>query len=283
MHQDMQIKALSYYEQLSLVSLTPQQFLLSITSIDLGRIGRWILRFLFLIVSIITLNKLIKSKSPFNITLFYEIFIPITTIYLIFTFIFLYTNMLYSDKYASIIFPIYIIIYSFFGVLGSFKMNLISSIISIYFLFILATNYKEPFIKRGNNRAAITFIKNKEHNNEPIVCFDKHTYLEVKNYYNGINNLLSAKELVFDYDFYKNQMNDTLEFKLLLKSKTDTSQNFWLISGTDIEFVYKKYISNQMLDEFIINNFSISIDTTILGKYDVDYIRIRKLSKKSKF
>ena len=78
-------------------------------------------------------------------------------------------------------------------------------------------------------------------------------------------------------------MNDTLEFKLLLKSKTDTSQNFWLISGTDIEFVYKKYISNQMLDVFVINNFSISIDTTILGKYDVDYIRIRKLSKKSKF
>jgi hypothetical protein len=280
MHQNTQV-TYTFLERLKNILFTPEQFIFPIGQTLIGRVGRWILR-LFLIGVIIStvyffLNK--KSENTYRDTSsLNQILLLIASLLVIFLFLFSFTNLIFHIKYLTIAFPFFCLI---FAALGIYKPAINIAIyvsFALIYILVLLNVYKPPFIKTNNPKSIAFFVENIEKPQEPILFHDKSLVLLIKPYYQGSNPLIPLPNSVFDYNYFRITIQDTIELDKLIKNAVNNSRSFILINGTDLGFVTRNPLSNKMIDLYLKNNYLISNDTIIEGVNDYDFLRARRLS-----
>jgi len=270
-------------DRLTNILTTPQNFLFNINDVPFGKVGRWIVRIFFCLIFIFSLFKLYQNKSikPENIkNRIIEICTFIITIFFIFLIVFLLTNLIYTDRYLAIAFPLFCMLFVVIGLHKPLVKNIIYGIIALYFGIFTLVNYKSPYVEDFDFRSLVKYVNINESSNEPILFYDKILLLPFSNYYKGSNELIPIPELKFDFNYYKNNIKDTIEFEQIIKSSTNDPKSMLLITGNDLGFVEKLTLNNSILDRYIKNNYLVSIDTVFPGKKDIYNLRIRRITKK---
>jgi len=278
MHQISSIKY-SIYNRINSIIVIPEYFFVSMSSIS-DRIIRWFVRVIIsttLLYSLYSLRKSTNRIMDAEKLRIIESLISASLLLVVFAIIFLRTNLALSERYFVIVFPFLCIVYSTYRILNKVLYNTIYIFILTYFIFLLCSIYNQPYIKDDDPKSLAIFVEKNEHNNEPILFYDKTTILTFKYYYHGPNSLNPIPELNFDEFFYKNDIKDTTEFSSSINKIGKDSKSIILITGSDMRFNSNSTLTNDLIDTFVKHNYNISIDTTFKGKnYESDR-RIRRL------
>lgn len=272
------------YARINPILDTPFQYLANIIEIKY-KFGRWFLR---LIVVILFLNSFYRlyNKHKINeqqdLKKIIEILVPLMVLLLIFSAIFLTTNLVYSDRYLTITYPFFCLLYSLFCIYHKKISVIIYMSYAAFFIILLINNYSTTFIKVADSKSVANYSMQIEHPEEPILFRDKSLIFAFKQYYKGDNLLISLPEFTCDYNYYNTEVSDTTELKGLIENHTNGKESFLLVNGHDHGFIYKKKLDNKTMDHFLKNNYLISLDTIFNGRFDFDFLRVRRLLKKEK-
>jgi len=282
MHQNNQV-VYTIVERLKNIFYAPEQFIFPTGELPVGRSFRWISRIFFGVLifnafyHFFKANTNDKSKDFRSII---EILILISSMLLIFLLVFVSSSLIYNIKYLSIIFPFLCLLCSVFCIYHSRYKNTIFGFLSLLYLLVLINSYKQPFIKTTNSKSVAHFVKEIEKPQEPILFYIKSLVLPFKNYYEGNNPLIPLPVLVFDYNYFSSDIKDTIEFDNLIRNSVKNSKSFIFISGTDLGAMNMDPLANNVINLYFKNNYDIPIDTIMEGKYDYEFLRVRRLKKK---
>lgn len=283
MHNNTQIHY-TIYDRIRYISATPLEFCISIVNLPFKRLIGWGFRIFFIILFIGSLYKLYdeykKRKFQDSIKIC-ELFIPITIIWGIFIIVYSLSNLTYNNNYMSIAYPFYCILFVVFGIFNKKIKLIVYGIISSYFIIVLINIYKPPYIKFDDSKSLGKFIQHIEYKKEPILIYDNSIYISFLHYYNGRNSLNPLPHLIFDKNWFRSNLKDTIDLKHEIDNIRIDSKSFLLITGNDLGFVIKKTLTNDILDNYLKNNYLISLDTVFKGKKEIDNLRLRRLQKKS--
>jgi uncharacterized membrane protein len=279
MHQNTQV-SYTFHERLKNILFTPEQFIFPVGQIFVGQVGRWILRVFIFGVIVSTMYFFLNKKSGKTnreISSLDQILLLIASIVMIFLFLFSSTNLIFHIKYLTIAFPIFCLLFSALCIYRKAVENFIFAFFAILYIVVLLNTYKSPFIKTSNPKSMAYFLENIEKPHEPILFHDKSLILLIKPYYHGNSPLIALPDIAFDYNYFRNNIQDTIELDKLIKNAVKKSKSFILINGTDLGFVTKNPLANHVIDIYLMNNFLISNDTVIEGKNTYDFLRARRL------
>jgi len=250
-----------------------------------GRLLGWFFRLFFVPFFFVSLYKLYleHKKQEFEDSLsIFQIFIPIIIILAIFLIIFASSNLIYDSRYMSISYPFHCLLFATFGIFNKDIQKIVYTAIITYFVFLLIIIYRPPYLKTDDNKSLSTFVQNIENPNEPILFRDKSIVLSFNQYYLGRNSLNTIPQLKFDYNFFNDDLKDTIEFKNEFAKISGKSKSILFITGNDLGFTTKKTLTNTLIDRFLRFNYQISLDTVFKGKKEVNNLRIRRLWKNPK-
>lgn len=273
----------SFLSRLRSILGSPFYFIASSGDLPYGRFWAWLVRIMFISLSLISLHKLYtidkKQKQP-DLKRILEIIIPTIIILLIMAMVYTLSSLIFAYQYMTIAFPFYCLLYILFVVFSKNLKNYIYGIFSIYFIIVLLYTYKAPYIKSVDYKSIVEFVQRTEQVNEPILFHDKSIVMKFKYYYKGNNSLNPLPQLKFDLNFYNDDLKDTLELNQSIEKIYKDSRTILLITGNDIGFTKKKTLTNKMMNCYIENNYIIQIDTTFKGIREDYNIRVRRLSRK---
>jgi hypothetical protein len=280
MHQNTQV-TYTFIERFKNILFVPEQFMFPIGQISIERAGRWILRLFTIGVIISTvysfLNK-ISEKTNRDSSSLNQILLLIASLLIIFLFLFSFTNLIFHFKYLTIVFPFFFLLFSACGIYRHAIKNTIYVSFALLYIIVLINTYKAPYIKTNNPKSVAYFVESIEKSSEPILFHDKSLVLLLKPYYLGNNPLIPLPNSVFDFNYFRSNIQDTIELDKLIKNAVNNSRSFIFINGTDLGFVTRNPMSNKMIDIYLRNNYLISNDTIIEGVNDYDFLRARRLS-----
>jgi ribosomal protein S24E len=281
MHEETQLQY-AWYSRIGSISSSPLQFLFSLNELNLQLSFRWTALLCSCILFLILLFKQyreFKKEYTVDFILICQLFVPILALLVIFNSLYSLSDLFYTQRYLTILFPFICLMFPLLSVQNNFIKVLLYLVISVIYIFLLAFIYSPPYIKGPDVIKATHYIQKNELPAEPVIFRDKSLVLVFKHYYHGDNKLIPLRELAFNLNYYKDEFNSTKEIKHLLDSMLSNNNRFILINGPDQDFIANKKVSNGDLDIFIQKNYLVITDTTILGKYDYNYLRIRKLSR----
>lgn len=260
---------------------SPQNLILALDIAPFEWIVRWSIKIVVFAFVIYAYFVLYKSIRSINHSLFKSInFLTVITFILIFLFCIVIVSfkIMYQYKYLAIAFPLFILLLNLFRVY-SLSTRLITFIsISFYFIFLLSFNYYS-LVKKQDYIAAASFVKSIEQSNEPIIFYPKSLLLAFSHYYSGENVLVPILPLIFNQDYYENDINDTEEAMKLIEKVPTLSESYILINDTIRGFRLTPKFNNRMFDQCIKSNFKVELDTIIPGNGKDYYLRIRRLHK----
>ena len=283
MHQNNQIYY-TFLERLKSILYTPKHFIFPTGQILIARVGRLILMLLITGIIFSTVYFFLNEKSEKTTrdsSVLIQILLLIALLLLIFLILFSFTNLIFHIKYLTIIFPLFCLLFSSLSIYRIGLKNVIFVFFAVLYSLALFSTYKSPFIKTFNPKSLAYFIEKIEKPHETILFHEKSLVLIIKPYYKGNNPLIPLPNSVFDYNYFRDNIQDTIELDKLIKNAVNNSKSFILINGTDLGFVAKNPMSNKMFDKYIRNNYLISIDTIIEGINTDCFLRARRLSKKN--
>lgn len=253
---------------------------LQIVPFDLGiRIG---IRISFILISMYAYFKVYKKQIIANDPYFKKINIILLSVSVI---IFLYngfvaiTGIFFQDKYMAIVFPLFILVFTLFKGFSSIGRKLVYSIIAIYYILLLISNYKHP-IKFYDFKSAGKFVKSIERSKEPVLFYSKSLLPPFTYYYSGSNILVPLPALKFDYTYYEENITDTVELKKAIEKINPPTKSYILITGSIKGFKYTFNMNQQMIDECLKGNYKVTLDTSFLGATINHTLRVRRLEIK---
>lgn len=265
------------------IILTPQEFILSITKTPFDRYGRWIIRFFFvsfIVWSIIKFNKVKTNKGLLDVyKRLTDNLIIIAFQLIVFSLIFIFSDLFYYDRYTTIIFPFYCILFAYFGYLNNITRNFVFISFVIYYLIILLNFYKPPFLKYDDQKSIASFAQQIEIQNEPIVFYDKSLVLRFNQYYNGNNPIISLPELNLNLNFFSENFKDTLELKQAINQKLNNSNHFLIITGNNLFHQNNNDLTDEIADEYFYKYYKVTLDSIFQGKEEIYDLRIRRLER----
>jgi hypothetical protein len=271
-----------WFIQVGYIIYSPIQFLFAPREMHLGKVGYVLFTLIivfFISLYFLNLYKKFKKFRSDEIIATVKIFISITILLLIFIIIFITFNLLYLLHYLTITFPFYCILLTSLCIYNNKTRNIVYGLLAAYYIFIIVITYHCPYVKRLDSRSVASYVQLIESQNEPILFRDKSILLTVSPYYTGNNPLISIPDKPFDYNFYRTEIKDTIELRSLINGGIRGSRSFLFISWDD-GYVCKDDLTNEKLDSYFKNNFEIEKDTVFKGKKDIDFLRVRRLSKK---
>ncbi len=283
MHNDAEL-AISLYSKLRNVLASPFDLLVRIGDVThTERLVGWFVRLFFLtffFASIVELYKKFKDNKLTDSIAVFEILIPILAVLSVFILMSLTTDIVYASRYMTVIFPFFSLLFSVFFVLKKSIQTLIFGVLTMYFISVSFYFYGPPFIKTENNLSLEKYIKRIEKSDEPILFHEKDIVLSFKHFYKGKNNLIPIPKIKFNFDYYNQELKDTIEFKKQLDQYVANKKSFILVTGNEWAFTHEIELTSSMIDEFIGNNYEIASDTTISGMKKADDLRVRRLQSK---
>lgn len=249
----------------------------------LGDIGRWIFRIVFISLYSISFyyfylkNKTQKSTEfqNFRFTL-----IQILVLFFIFTSSFIFADLVYAIRYATILFPFHIILLVIFGTYKNNVGNIIYGVYSLFLVVALLSTFKTPYLKSYNFKSVAKYTQQIQVANEPILFVNNDLTLGLKHIAENEDTFINLPEFQFNYNLYTNYVSDTTQLHKLINGIQSNTPSYLIITGTDLGYLRNKDLTNGMIDNYLNNNYIVSSDTTIEGNIPVDFMRIRRIIRK---
>lgn len=277
------LESYSIFDRIKSVLFSSLDFFAINKGMYVGHTTRWMIRIAFFSGYIYTIYKFYTKSQKGKQTDFINlIFIMAQTIFLVFIFIasFSLTNIVFATRYLAILFPFHIILLIVFGIYKNITRNIIFGIYAVYLLIFLFTNFKSPYTKSYDFRSVANFIKHNEKEGEPILFVNNDLTLGLRQLFESDKMFISLPEFQYNYNLYTNYVEDTTQLNLLIKNIKSESSTYFVITGTDLGYLRNKDLTNEMIQSYLKNNYSIPVDTTFEGFYKEDYVRIRRIVKK---
>jgi uncharacterized membrane protein len=269
----------SMSRQFIAVLISTQNFLLALDIAPFENLIRWLLKFSLIAFLLFTLIRYLKktrgTKDPY-FQRFNYLLVLFPILLFLFCCIIAISGIVYQFKYLTITFPLFILLFGIFKVYPSKFINLFFSALVVYFTALLILNYDQP-IKKQDYRSAAAYVKRIEKSNEPILFYSKSILPPFSHYYSGNNELVPLVPLIYDQEYYENDIKDTTEIKGLIMKIRSESRSYVLVNDTIRGYRYTPRFSNKVFDHYLECNFRITLDTVIPGNGKDYYLRIRRL------
>ncbi|GAB1452053.1 hypothetical protein MASR2M47_21090 [Draconibacterium sp.] len=272
----------SFYDRIKSLIVSSSEFFVVNQGFYFGRSGRWLVRIAFVSFFIITYYKFyLKDKTEESQDFkFYRIALMQTILLLIiFIAFFSFTNIVYATRYMAILFPFHIILLAVFGIYNTRTKNIIYGVYTALLLLSLSVDFKPPYTKSYDFKSIAGYTQRIQMDNEPILFVNNDLTLGLKHIFESDKTFISLPEFKFDYSLYTNYVKDTTELNQLIKNVKNDSPSFLIVTGTELGYLRNKDLTNSMIDNYLINNYTIPIDSTFEGFYKEDYVRVRRIIK----
>jgi mannosyltransferase len=187
----------------------------------------------------------------------------------------------YQLRYMSLLYPILILLFVIFKEFPLVARNLMYAAMSLYYISLLALQYKHP-VKRYDFKTAGMFIEKNERNGEPILLYNKMLLPPFNYYYTGRNRLVALPEFIYDDEYYEENINDTTELKKTIEKINSPTKSYLMMTCDPTGFDHPVNMSPQIVNEYLRNNYTITLDTFLLGENKKYTLRIRRLEIKNK-
>lgn len=281
-HQDILVTS-TLHEWIGRICYSPAHFIFDTNTLEWGMFGRWIGQGMFFLFSILIIYKAIRLYKDHNhqdSKTLLELFIPVSILLIFFLILFSVTNIVYSLRYLSIIYPFYFLLLSSIGMFGKKSATTIYGVFAVYYFILLVLIYQTTYLKTYNGKMAAKYISGMEGPNEPILFRDQILEIAVSPYYKGPNKIYSIREFDYMDKPIQRRIKDTVEFKQAMDKYTKNCKSLIFVNGADSGYVIYNELLNPAMDSCIQHHFVSTKDTTMEGKGADDYIRIRRLFKK---
>jgi hypothetical protein len=242
---------------------------------------RTIVRLIFILLTAYAYFKVYKNRTA-NYNLYFEninvILLSVSVLVSLYALLFAITGIIFQSKYMAIVFPFFILIFTLYKA-KFFSSSLIYSIISVYYILLLVLNYNHP-IKNYDFISAGKFVKKIERSKEPVLFYSKSLLPPFTYYYTGPNPLVAIPALKYDDNYYEENIKDTLELKKAIEDVNSPTRSYILLTDNSGDYKYTIDMSQQTIDECLMRNYNITLDTCLLGENKNHTLRIRRLEIK---
>lgn len=271
----------SVLDSLSKVLQSPPKMMLALNLVPSKNAIKLIIIILFILLAAFTYLKAYKQpvQSDLNFEMYNVILISAVVIVIIFSIVVVLTRVVYADRYMSIAYPCFIILFTLFLVYSSQFKNLIFGILTISFISLLFITYVHP-MKFYDFKYVTKYIKKIERSGEPILFYRNVMSLPFSYSYKGHNQLVPLPTPVrFDSTYLKN-IRDTTELKLVIGTIKTKSDSYLLVSDDIADFAYSVNFNRKMIDNYLRTHYNITLDTLCYGEGPDFFLRIRRLETK---
>ena len=263
---------------------SPESFIYGLDAIPDDRGVRWGIRIIFFLFIAYTYFKLYKKNKTLNNAYLERInvtLIAIIAFIILLSSLITLTGIIYEVRYMTVIFPLFILLFSLFKIHSSLSRSLIYCTVSIYFIILAMSNYKYPAMTY-DYRSMANYVNRVEQYQEPILVYDNTFSLPFTLYYNGDNPIVPLPHgITFDKNFIVN-VKDTFELKKIVGKLKTPTESFLLISNyTTTDYLLKA--NRKMIDDYLSIHFETSLDTFFFDKNKFRYLRIRRLENKETY
>jgi 4-amino-4-deoxy-L-arabinose transferase-like glycosyltransferase len=270
------------YTRIKSVLMSSMEFFSLETGFNVGRIGRWIIRFTFIFLYGFTFWKFyVKNKIGENQDFRNFNYVLLQTIFLFFIFItaFSFADLVFAIRYVTILFPFHILLLVIFGLYSPKIRDFIYFIFAAFLLINVATTFKPPYKKSYDFRSIANYTQQIQKENEPVLFLNNDLTLGLRHIFDSDESFISLPEFQYNENLYTNYVKDTTELNELITNIKSVSPSFLLITGTDLGYLRNKDLTNEMIDKYLENNYLIPVDTVMEGNIPVDFMRIRRIIK----
>ena len=260
---------------------SPPKMMLALNLVPFKNAVKLIIIIIFILLAGYTYRKAYeqKAQSDLNFEKYNVILISASVMVIIFSIVIVMTRVVYADRYMSIAFPCFIILFTIFLVHSSLFKSLIYGTLIISFISLLLLTYVNP-MKFYDFKFVSKYINKIERSGEPIMFYRNVMSLPFGNVYKGHNQLVPIPSPVkFDSTYLKN-IKDTSELNEVIAKIKTKSDSYLLVSDDIADFAYNVNFNRKMIDGYLSNHYNITLDTLCYGEGPDFYLRIRRLERK---
>jgi uncharacterized membrane protein len=234
----------------------------------------------YLYLSLIRRDKLIGASEPQAEGSFLNkmnlILLSTAIMVLWYLLVFTLLKVPYSDRYMAIVFPFLILFFALIVVASRVLMRLACASVIVFYLVLLLITFVPP-IKFYDFQKLTEYVSRIEKPGEPILFYRNTMAMPFEYYYKGSNPLSPLPHPVtFDKDYIIN-LRDSLEVRLSFDKAVAGSKSFIVISDDNIGYLYSLNMNRKLVNDFIGNNYTASLDTLFYGRSRLYCLRVRRL------
>ncbi|MEO8720411.1 MAG: hypothetical protein ABI372_04850 [Ginsengibacter sp.] len=259
---------------------TPQDFIMSLSTLPLEQYVRWIIKIPFILLFIFAFFKLTRDKT--SAIAYYKnslkILLSIICICMVLFIILIPSlSLIFQEKYMLITFTLFILL---FLLMDIFQLrNYIFGAISLYFISILIIKYQYPE-KTYNFKVVSNYLEKVELPNEPILFYGKSILPPFQYYYSGNNKLFPLPPINYDKDYYEERITDTAGLNNQITSINSATNSYILVTESITGFKYIQTLTKQMIEKSLKDRYLISLDTTFKSRNSENFLRVQRLEKR---
>jgi hypothetical protein len=123
----------------------------------------------------------------------------------------------------------------------------------------------------------VDYLEKTERKGEPWVFYTKLLVAPFSLYVDENKKLDGLPAPVYDGEYYNSNILDTTDLKTNMSRLFTTSNSYLLITDSLRDFKYPTKIVYRDVDAYLKENYAITLDTSIRGRTEKDYLRIRRL------
>ena len=273
---------LSTMQRIDMVLHSPQNLILAMGKLYFAReIRRAILIVFILLFALSYLqglkqNRFIKTFYFRSINLI--ILTSLTVIIMLAVFMAV-TKIDYEDRYFIIALPLFILVFTLIDQHAFVFSRFIYILLTFFFswLFFYIYYYSNP-VKQYDYKGVAKYISLQERQEEPILFYHSTISLPFGYYYKGSNSIIPLPHQVHFDTTYMNPIKDTFELKQSIDNIKSVSGSYLLISDLN-EAMYNGNENIKMVNDYITNHYSITMDTLFFGLSMKHPLRVRRLEK----
>jgi hypothetical protein len=265
------------FKRMTMVLHSPQNLLLSLETLQVSRLLRWVVLFAssgLLIIAYATGYKKNKQNPLplFKLTNFFLI-TAVTVVLMLALFIGV-TGIDHQDRYFTIVLPLFVASFALLGVFNVLVSRLLFACFSLYLSALFIYHYNDP-VKQYDYKEIAEYVTIHQQPKEPVLFYHSTIALPFRYYYEGGNATVPLPhEVPFD-NSYMDNVKDTAELKHCIDSTRTGSRSFLLISDFT-EPRYKDDENRKMVNEYLNSHYTLSFDTLYYGASKHRSLRIRR-------
>jgi hypothetical protein len=269
----------SLSEKFILAIHSPQNLMLSLQIVPLQKKLRWAITLLFFVTTLYTYYKWYKEAGQKKEPYFKKINIVIVSaavFVLLLSIVVTVVGVDYQDRYLTIVFPLFILIFTLLGIYAFIKQSVIFAVIAGFYLTVLSFNYS-GMVKQYDFKAIAKYLNTVERPAEPILVYHGTVSLSLNYYYKGANKIVPLPhEIEYNSNTFLGEIKDTVELKRSMEKTPSTTGSYLLI--TDLaEQKYADDPARKIINDYLNSHYTISFDTLFFGKSNERPLRIRRL------
>ena len=273
----------STMQRIDMVFHSPQNLMLAMEKLYFARELRWVILLLFILLIAWSYLKGHKQNRLIKTFYFRAINLSILTslaVIIMLAVVMAVTKIDYEDRYLIIALPLFILVFTLIDKHTFVLSRFIYILLTLFFswLFFYIYYYSNP-VKQYDYKGVAKYISLQARREEPILFYQSTISLPFGYYYKGSNPLIPLPHQVQFDTTYMNPVKDTFELKQSIDNIKGASRSYLLISDLN-EAMYNGNENRKMVNDYINNHYSITMDTLFFGLSKKHSLRVRRVEKK---